>query len=262
MLLSASRPGRLTLTVAALLAAQAAAGRPAVADEDAWRFRAAAYGWAPSMSGNLTARGQTVDVNASFIQILQKSDSLIGFMGYFEADKGPVGFYADLVWAKLGFAAANASLRNPIAGLTLSTSSNTAVTFSMTIVEAGGLYEFARWSGSAGSFTALDGLAGFRYWNNAIDFAYDLDATADFTRLSNLLGRDVQLSRSFAVARSAAPSGSIPWSACACATSSRPARRSGCAAMSAASACRTASNGRRSASTATPGSSPATSSRR
>ena len=68
----------------------------AATDPDAWRFRATAYGWALSVSGNVTARGQTVDVDASFIQIMQKSDSLIGFMGYFEANKGPVGFYADL----------------------------------------------------------------------------------------------------------------------------------------------------------------------
>src|SRR5262249_59018993 len=107
------------------------------ADPDAWRLRFALYGWAPSVAGNLTARGQTVDVNASFIQILQKSDSLIGYMGYFEADKGRVGFYLDTVWAKLGFGASSASFRNPIAGLQISTSSNTVVTYSFTIIEAG-----------------------------------------------------------------------------------------------------------------------------
>src|SRR5215831_4209723 len=87
--------------------------------------------------------------------------------GYFEADKGRVGFYLDTVWAKLGFGSSSTSLRNPIAGLQVSTSSNTAVTYSFAIIEAGGLYEIARWpgspSGSPGSFTALDGLLGFRY---------------------------------------------------------------------------------------------------
>src|ERR1700757_4050972 len=80
-----------------------AASNSSPSDPDAWRFRVALYGWAPSVAGKLTARGQTVDVNASFIQILQKSNSLIGYMGYFEADKGRVGFYLDTVWAKLGF---------------------------------------------------------------------------------------------------------------------------------------------------------------
>ena len=179
----------------------------AVTDPDAWRFRFALYGWAPSVAGSLTARGQTVNVNASFIQILQKSDSLRGYMGYFEADKGRVGFYLDTVWARLGFDSSTTTQRNPIAGLQISTSRNTAVTYSFAIIEAGGLYEIARWPGSPGSFTALDGLLGFRYWNSSIDVNFDFNGTVDFTRLSNALGRNVEFSRSFAIGRS----GSLDW---------------------------------------------------
>ena len=151
------------LSVAAVLAALLCSP-PAAADEatatgasnsspsdaDPWRFRVALYGWAPSVTGNLTASGQTVDVNTSFIRILQKSDSLIGYMGYFEADKGRVGAYLDTVWAKLGFGVSSASFRNPIAGLNISTASNTAVPYLFAIIEAGGLYELARWPGSPG----------------------------------------------------------------------------------------------------------------
>ena len=72
--------------------------------------------------------------------VLQKSDLLIGYMGYFEADKGRVGFYLDTVWARLGFASSTTSSRNPIAGLQVSTSRSTAVTYhSFAIIEAGGL---------------------------------------------------------------------------------------------------------------------------
>jgi hypothetical protein len=184
-----------------------AAPAPPPADPDPWRFRVALYGWAPSIAGNLTARGQTVDVNASFIQILQKSDSLLGYMGYAEADKGKVGFYLDTVWANLGFDHSTTSYRNPIAGLQISTSSNTAVTYSMTIVEAGGLYEFAHWPGSPGSFTAVDGLLGFRYWHNSVDLNFNLAGTVDFTRLSNALGRNVTFGRSFAIVHS----GDLDW---------------------------------------------------
>jgi len=186
--------------------AQATPGAAAI-DPDAWRFRFALYGWAPSVAGSLTARGQTVNVNASFIQILQKSDSLLGYMGYFEADKGRVGFYLDTVWAKLGFDSSTTTQRNPIAGLQISTSRNTAATYSFAIIEAGGLYEMARWPGSPGSFTAVDGLLGFRYWNSRVDLNFDFDGTVDFTRLSNALGRNVEFSRSFAVARS----GNLDW---------------------------------------------------
>ena len=175
--------------------------RETTADPDAWRFRATAYGWLMSVSGNMTARGQTVDVDASFIQLVQKSDSLIGFMGYFEANKGPVGFYTDFVWARLGFDHSTASYRNPIAGLQISTTTNTALTYSLTIVEAGGLYEFARWPGSPGSFTAIDGVLGFRYWNNSIDANFDFIGSVDFSRLG------IERGRSFAIARS----GNLDW---------------------------------------------------
>ena len=93
--------------------------------------------------------------------------------------------------------------RNPIAGLQLSTSSNTALTYSIAIVEAGGLYEFARWPGSPGSFTALDGLLGFRYWNTHVDVNFDFDASVDF--VATCLG--IEVSRSFAIAHS----GSLDW---------------------------------------------------
>jgi hypothetical protein len=179
----------------------------ATADPDAWRFRFATYAWAMNVAGSLTARGQTTDVNASFIQIIQKSDSLLGYMGYFEANKGRVGFYTDLIWARLGFDKSTAAYRNPIAGLQLSASANAAIKYSLTIVEMGGLYEIAHWPGSPGSFTALDGLLAFRYWNNSVDTNLDIAATADFTRLSAALGRDVQISRGFAIAQS----GSLDW---------------------------------------------------
>lgn len=181
--------------------AQTARETPTSADSDAWRFRATAYGWAMSVSGTLTARGQVVDVDQNFIQLLQTSKSLIGYMGYFEANKGPVGFYADVVWAKLGFAASSASTRNPVEGLKLSTTTSTALTYSLTVVDVGGLYEFVRWPGAAGSFTALDGVLGFRYWNNAVDANFDILGTAS---LSNL---GLERSRSIAIARS----GSLDW---------------------------------------------------
>lgn len=158
--------------------ASSVAGDPAP-----WRFEAAAYGWLMSASGSMTAKGQVVDFDASFIQLLQKSASLIGYMGYFEASKGRVGFYADLVFAKLGFTNTTLNDRNPVAGLKLSTTANAALTYSMTIIETGGLYELHRWNGSEGSSTALDGLLGFRIWNQSADANYDVMGTVDFSRL-------------------------------------------------------------------------------
>ena len=69
---------------------------------DDWRFAATLYGWAINLNGSASVLGNTVDINASTFDLLQKSSSLVGFMGDFEANKGRFGFFADVVWAQLG----------------------------------------------------------------------------------------------------------------------------------------------------------------
>jgi hypothetical protein len=196
------------------LAAPFAAGAPAssqtaveappaiVEAGDQWRLRAATYGWLMSVDGNVTAKGQTVDVGASFIDLLQKSESLIGYMAYFEADKGRVGFFADAVFARLGFASSTLNYRTPVAGLNVSTAAKAGATYSMAIIEAAGTYQLHRWPGSsAGTATALDVLAGFRLWNQSIDLNLDIVGSAEFSRLG------VQRGASTAIAST----GSLTW---------------------------------------------------
>lgn len=178
-----------------------AAGASAADDPDAWRFRAAAYGWLMSVSGNVAARGQTVDVDAGFFQLFQKSDTLGALMGYVEAGKGKVGVYADVVWTKLDFSRSMAAYRNPLPGLTLSVTADAALTYSTTIVEMGGTYELGRWGAGRRSFTAVDGLLGFRYWNSSADLTMDVIGSIDFAPLG------FERSRGFAIART----GTIQW---------------------------------------------------
>lgn len=166
-----------------------------LADPEPWRFNAALYGWAINMSGSVTARNQTVDTNASFIDLVQKSDSLAGFMGYFEADKGRVGFYSDLVFAKLGFGAGQTAYRNPIAGLKISATASAALTTQIAIIEMGGIYELYRWPGSEGAFTAVDAVGGFRYWNLSVDATFDAQVNIDLSRLH------LERTAGFAIAR-------------------------------------------------------------
>jgi hypothetical protein len=177
----------IALVLAVVLAgpmATMAAEPPATIDSEPWRFNVALYGWAMSVGGNVTVRNQTIDTSASFIDLVQKSDSLIGFMGYVEADKGRLGVYSDLVFAKLGFGAGQTNYRNPLPGLSISTTTNAALTYQLFIVEMGGVYELFRWPGATeGSATALDGLLGFRYWNNSIDASFNATATASVASL-------------------------------------------------------------------------------
>ncbi|MBL0900558.1 MAG: hypothetical protein IBJ17_17910 [Reyranella sp.] len=135
------------------------------------------------------------------MQLVQKSDSLIGWMSYFEADKGPVGVYADFVWTRLGFSNSTASYRNPIGGMQLSSVANQALTYTMTIVEVGGVYEVARWPGAGAASTSVDALLGFRWWNNSVDMTFDRTGTADFSRLG------FEVTRSFAIGHS----GTLQW---------------------------------------------------
>jgi hypothetical protein len=162
---------------------QPAAADPPPGDPEPWRINLALYGWAMGVTGNATVRNQTLDTNASFLELVQKSNTLLGFMGYAEADKGRAGLYTDLVFTQLGFGASQIGYRNPIAGLQITTSASAALTYQLFIAEVGGLYEIVRWSGAEGSSTALDGLLGFRYWNNSIAATFDATANVDLTNL-------------------------------------------------------------------------------
>jgi hypothetical protein len=181
----AAEPSSSRLTVAGKPPEVAGAPvAPAAApDPEPWQIGVTAYAWAINMSGNSTAHGQTVDFNASFLDLVQKSSSLAAFMGYFEADKGRVGFYGDLIWTKLGFTRNVTSYRNPLPGLTLTLNGNAALTTELTVAEVGGLYELHKWSGSDRSFTAVDALLGFRYWNSTASATLDGLATANFAPL-------------------------------------------------------------------------------
>jgi hypothetical protein len=161
-----------------------AANKPKTADgksADDWRFGFTSYAWLNGLAGNATARGNTVDYNASILDLFQKSSSLAAFDGYVEGKKGRFAFYGDLVWAKLGVPTSAASYANPIRGVTLSTQSNVASTTSLTILEGGAMYEVARWPATERSFTTLDAYAGLRYWNLSTQVYLDLTGTLDFS---------------------------------------------------------------------------------
>ena len=171
---------------------------------DDWRFGATVYGWATSLSGSATVRGNTANFNASIIDIVQKSDSVLAWDSYFEAAKGRFGAYLDVVWSRVQIPKSAASYANPIGGLSLCGQAGGAVTSTLTIIEGGALYEIARWQGSDGTLTTLDGFAGLRYWNTSAQVALDVTGTLDVS--DPRLGR-LDRSRSFAIAGS----GSLRW---------------------------------------------------
>jgi hypothetical protein len=173
-----------------------------------WQFSFTPYGWATSINGDVTARGHKADVNESFIEIVEKSDSLLAWMSYFEARKGRFSFFTDFVWADLGFPGHFDITRDPLGRFdraTLNVKGNAQLDYQEMIIQSGVSYEIARWQSTPGSFTALDLMGSARYWNQDVDLSLRVTGTltVDFPEL----GLRLQRSRRVAVARS----GDLEW---------------------------------------------------
>jgi hypothetical protein len=67
-----------------------------------WRFAFIPYIWITSMNGEMTVRGRTVDIDASFGDIIDNADSIFAFNGILAARKGRWGGYVDGTYMKLG----------------------------------------------------------------------------------------------------------------------------------------------------------------
>jgi hypothetical protein len=156
-----------------------------------------------NVDGDVTARGHTADINENFFQIVEKSDSLLAWMSYFEARRGCLALFTDLVWMDLGFPGHFQATRSPLARfpqVVVNVRGNAQLDYQQTIVQSGVAYEVARWQSAPGSYTALDVLGSARYWNQDVDLSLHLTGTltADFERL----GLKIDRSRRVAVARS------------------------------------------------------------
>jgi hypothetical protein len=209
-----SIPG-IAAVLCALFAAGPAASDPGLQQSVAeptppaspWQFSFTPYGWMLNVNGNVTARGHTVDVDDSFFEIVEKSNSIMALMGYFEARKGPFSLFTDVVWADLGFPGhaqddfnrhASGHPFERLPGVAVSVDANlhikahAQVDYQSTIVQSGAGLEVAHWSGHS-SRTGLDLLAGARYWNQNVDTSVSLKGnfTADVTASATFVPRDV-----------------------------------------------------------------------
>jgi hypothetical protein len=90
------------LAVGLLVAGTASVARAADPDPDpnAWHVRITPYAWAVGLYGDVTVRGQSADVDASFLDLLDKTDTLVGLAGRLEVTKGRFGVFGDFFYAK------------------------------------------------------------------------------------------------------------------------------------------------------------------
>lgn len=159
---------------------------------DQWVLTVTPYGWVTWLDGDQTVRGRTVQVEVDPIQLIEDLES-VPFMGYGEARKGPLAFYGDLVYANVGLDADSVRSRNLHPAINGTLSASLGLDYKQTIVEAGAAYQIA------GGQTAIDLLAGARYWHQEADIKFALDANLDVS--------DLVVSRGIAVSRS----GSVDW---------------------------------------------------
>jgi hypothetical protein len=183
---------------AALAADMAPFPPPVVATQvsmpPSWSYRVTPYGWLTALDGTQTVRGRSVKVNASFADIVEKSDTLVGLMGNFEARNGPFALYGDLVWSSIGFERNDVRTRSPAPGITTTVGRALNLDIQMAIAEVGAAYEVARFGA-----LAFDALAGARYWYQEADLSFEVDRTIGIGDLELVGGR--------AFARS----GSVDW---------------------------------------------------
>jgi hypothetical protein len=167
---------------------------PRVETSNQWRLSFTPYGWLPWLRGEQTVKGRTVELDVDPIQVIDHLER-VPFMGYAEARNGALVLYTDIFYANLGLSASGVRSRSvrPEIGGTLSAA--LGLDFEETVIEAGGAYEITKW----GSSTAIDILAGARYWHQ--DMSINLALTA------GLVIGGLELSKGIAIARG----GSVDW---------------------------------------------------
>lgn len=169
-----------------------AADTERIAPVDRWTLTVTPYGWTTWLDGNQTVRGRSVEIEVDPIQLIEHLES-VPFMGYAEARKGPLGFYGDLVYANIGLDADSVRSRGLHPRINGSLSTSIGLDDKQTIAEVGAVYEIV------GGQTAIDVLAGARYWHQDASIKLAVDIDLDIS--------DLVVSRGIARARS----GSVDW---------------------------------------------------
>ena len=163
-----------------------------------WTFAFTTYGWLPWISGDLTVKGRSFDVDVSARQVVDALDwsGIPAWFSYAEARNGRVALFNDIVYSKL--AGAGDFARTGPAGIA-TLSGSVKADYEQAIVEVGGAYEI--WSGvNPGMGTAaFDVLAGGRYWYQDTTVSADAELVVDLPLLP------VRRGRAFA------KSGSVDW---------------------------------------------------
>jgi hypothetical protein len=149
-----------------------------------WTLSFTPYSWLTSLNGDTTAKGRTTDIDVDAFEVLRHLHG-VPWMSYAEARNGPVALYNDIIYAPLSVGASRARSFDR-----LSLDATAGVDIRETIIELGATYEIGKWQFFSG-WTAVDPLAGARYWRQEADINLALTTTLDTTGLILTRGRAI-----------------------------------------------------------------------
>ncbi|MEE8514993.1 MAG: hypothetical protein V3S73_09795 [Gammaproteobacteria bacterium] len=154
------------LLLSVMAAITSGAIRPSLADEpgtNKWQFSTSLYAWAVAMDGDVTIRNRTVDVDASFSDVIEASDSIFAFMATADATKGRWGLFFNPAYMKVS--GEKGAILGPV-------SASVDATTEIAIIGFGGSYRIAEWPIGPGKNRSndnqdqtvwLDAMVGGRY---------------------------------------------------------------------------------------------------
>lgn len=163
-----------------------------------WTFAFTTYGWLPWISGDLTVKGRSFDVDISAGQVIDALDwsGIPAWFSYAEARNGRVSLFNDIVYSKLS-GSGDFAKSGPGGLATLS--GNVKADYEQAIIEVGAAYEILSGVSPGLGSAAFDVLAGGRYWNQETTVAANTEISAPLDALPIIGGRRV------------ARSGSVDW---------------------------------------------------
>jgi hypothetical protein len=88
------------LAAGLLVVATASLARADDEDPTAWHVTVTPYVWAPGLYGDVTIRGVNAHLDQSFIDTLDKTDTVVGLQGHLELTRGRWGAFGDVVYMK------------------------------------------------------------------------------------------------------------------------------------------------------------------
>jgi hypothetical protein len=161
-----------------------------------WTLSFTPYSWLAGLNGDTMVKGRTTDIDVNPFKVLEDLDG-VPWMSYAEARNGRLALYNDIFYAPL---AVDASGARSFGRATIDAA--LGVDVEQAIIEAGAAYEIAKWRSGVSvlpGYTAVDLLAGARYWRQNVAINLALTASLDVGGLV--------LSKDRAIARE----GSVDW---------------------------------------------------